>query len=217
MAPSSPAPRSADVRRVWRPALLALLGVLLCATANAKQSDRSKPVNVDAKSADATAQPNGVSHIKGDVVITQGTLKATGNLATIHFDGQSQVKRVVLTGHAHIQQLDDHDNLMTGNADSIDYNVPGGVAILTGSAHVKQAGRGSASGDRLVYDTKTSTMTAHSDGDNRVHLVFQAKQKPAKSAPPKPSAPATSASAATPPAASSTPAPAAAASAAAGN
>lgn len=180
-APSRRATNSARRTGRARVACLALSGLLLCASAGAKQSDRSQPVNVDAVSADATAQPNGVSHIKGDVVITQGSLKATSNLATVYFDGQSQVKRVVLTGHAHIQQLDDSGNLMSGDADTIDYDVPAGIAILTGSAHVKQAGRGSASGDKLVYDTKTSTMTAQSSGDNRVHLTFKARQAPAVS------------------------------------
>ncbi|MBB6185583.1 lipopolysaccharide transport periplasmic protein LptA [Oleiagrimonas soli] len=218
MAPSSPAPKSAaDPRRVLRLAAFGLLGLLLCGAATAKQSDRSPPVNVDARSADASAQPNGISHIKGNVVITQGTLKATSDLATIYFDAQSQVKRVVLTGHAHIQQLDDNGNLMTGNADSIDYDVPEGVAILTGNAHVKQVNRGSASGDRLVYDTKSSTMTAQSTSDEgRVHLVFKAKQQPAKSAPASnASAPAATTTAPSP--AASTPAPAPAASAATGN
>ncbi|MDA3914038.1 lipopolysaccharide transport periplasmic protein LptA [Oleiagrimonas sp.] len=158
---------------------LVLAAGLLSVSAHAKQSDRSQPVNVSAQSADATASPNGISHLKGDVVITQGSLKATGDNGTIHFDSQSQVKRVVLTGKAHIQQVDDNGNLMTGDADSISYDVAKGIAILTGHARVKQAGRGSASGDKLVYDTRNSTMTAQSSGDNRVHLIFKARSTPA--------------------------------------
>ncbi len=174
-----------------RPALavLALLGLCLgmCAgPAAAKQSDRSKPVNVNASSADATAQPNGTSHLKGHVEITQGTLKATGSHGTVYFDARSEVERVVLTGSpARVQQEDDNGNIMHGHAARIDYNVPGGIAILTGDASVKLQGRGSASGDRLVYNTRTSVMSAQSHGDNRVHLTFKPRQQAAASPAPK--------------------------------
>lgn len=181
MAPSRPARRIRRHLRATLVAGLALAGLLSCAAAGAKQSDRSQMVNIDANHFDASAQPNGISHMTGDVVITQGTLKATGDRGTVYFDGQSQVKRVVLSGAAHIQQLDDHGNLMTGDAQTIDYNVPAGVAILTGNAHVKQAGRGSASGARLVYDTRSSTMHAEGSGDNRVHLTFRPRQQTAPS------------------------------------
>ena len=168
--------RSAEPLRAIIVAAL-LLACLLPLTAQAKKSDRNQPVEVSAKSADALAKPNGVSHLKGDVVIIQGSLKVTGDSATIHFDANSKVSRVVLTGApAHLRQVDDNGNLVKGHADTIDYNVPKGIAKLTGDAYVKQAGRGSASGDTLVYNTETSTMTAQSKGDNRVHLTFKPRQ-----------------------------------------
>lgn len=183
---------------------VALALLLACAapmTAQAKQSDRSQPVKVSAKSADAMAKPNGTSHLKGDVVISQGTLKATGASATIYFDANSRVSRVVLTGPpARLRQVDDNGNLVKGHANNIDYDVPKGIATLTGDAYVKQAGRGMASGDTLVYNTATSTMTARSQGDNRVHMTFQPQQE-------KTSAPASGTSSAPAPAASA-PAPA---------
>jgi len=187
------------------PLLAAALALLLaCAmptAAQAKQSDRSQPVEVSAQSADAMAKPNGTSHLKGDVVISQGTLKATGASATIYFDANSRVSRVVLTGApARLRQIDDNGNLVKGHANSIDYDVPKGIATLTGDAYVKQAGRGEASGDTLIYNTATSTMTARSHGDNRVHLTFQ----PQETSP----APASSTSSAPAPAATSVPAPA---------
>ncbi len=173
--------RSHQVRSAshWRSAIAAvlLLAAIVPLATQARESDRQQPVEVSAKSADAMAKPNGVSHLKGDVVIQQGSLKATGASATIHFDANSEVSRVVLTGSpAHLRQVDDNGNLVKGHADHIDYNVPKGIATLTGNAHVKQAGRGSASGDTLVYNTTTSTMKADSKGDNRVHLTFKARQ-----------------------------------------
>lgn len=169
--------RTTEPARTVLAAMALLLACALPLAVHAKQSDRSQPVEVSAKSADATATPNGVSHLKGDVVITQGTLKATGASATIYFDANSRVSRVVLTGApARLRQVDDNGNLVKGHANNIDYDVPKGIATLTGDARVKQAGRGEASGDTLVYNTATSTMTAQSHGDNRVHLTFQPRQ-----------------------------------------
>lgn len=180
MAPSGPA-RNTDRPRVARGWLLVLLVCLACATAQARQSDRSQDIHIDGVTLDARYQANGVSHIR-NAVITQGSLKASGDLATIYLDGQMAIKRIVLTGHAHIQQVDDKGNLMTGQADSIDYDMPTGVATLTGHARVQQAGRGSASGSTLVYNTKTSTMSARGSSDNRVHMIFKAQQAPAAAA-----------------------------------
>lgn len=196
--------RMTEPCRVGIATLALFLACALPLAAQAKQSDRSQPVKVSAQSADAMAKPNGTSHLVGDVVISQGTLKATGASATIYFDANSRVNRVVLTGSpAHLRQIDDNGNLVKGHANNIDYNVPKGIATLTGDAYVKQAGRGMASGDTLIYNTTTSTMTARSNGDNRVHLTFQPRQEEA----PAPASSANSASSA-PAAAASTPAPA---------
>lgn len=182
-APTSPARARASLRRAVLPVFACLALAAACGTAGAKQSDRSQPVQASAKSADASATPNGVSHLKGDVVITQGTLKITSDDATIHFDAHSQVKRVVLTGKAHIQQMDDHGNLMSGDAGRIDYDIPRGIAILEGHpARVKQAGRADVSAEKLVYHTRTSKMSGQSQGDQRVRLTFKPQQQPAAAA-----------------------------------
>lgn len=165
-------------------AALALALLLACALAPAAQAtrgDRSQPIQVASSYGDVLAKPNGVSHLKGNVVITQGTLKITGDDGTIYFDAESHISRVILTGTpVNLQQMDDHGNLIKAHADRIEYDVPAGIATLTGSAHVEQVGRGSASGDTLVYNTVTSTMTGSSQGDHRVHMTFQPRVKPAQ-------------------------------------
>lgn len=161
---------------------LLLLVFLVLPVAQAKKSDRSQPIQVSSKYGNVLAKPNSISHVKGDVVITQGTLKVTGDDCAIYFDTDSHISRVVLTGAVHLQQTDDHGNLLKARADKIDYDIPSGIATLTGNAHVHQVGRGSASGDTLVYNTKTSTMTGSSHGDHRVHMTFQPRQAPAKAA-----------------------------------
>ncbi len=176
-------PRSHHASTNLRLACIAL-GLLALAPAFARQSDRSQPMQVNAKSFDGFQKPDSVSTLRGNVVITQGTLKATGAEAKVYFDGNSQISRVVITnGPAHIEQLDDSGNLMQGNATTIDYDNINGIAVLSGNASVTQKGRGEAHGDKLTYNTQTSQMTGDSAGDGMVHMTFLPKAKPASTAP----------------------------------
>lgn len=189
-ARSCPPSTARKAARLPRRAALALtlLGLLALQPALAKRGDRDKPADIVAKSFDGAQQAHGYITYKGQVKITQGTLKATGDLAKAYLDADNNVTRVVLTGSpAHIQQLDDANNLMQGEAASIDYDNVKGIAVLTGNAVVKQQGRGEARGDKLTYDTATSQMTGESAGDGLVHMIFQPKPKPG---PTKPAAPA---------------------------
>ncbi|TAL87010.1 MAG: lipopolysaccharide transport periplasmic protein LptA [Rhodanobacter sp.] len=179
-------PRSRRIGPGAKCALL-VLGLLAIGPGFARSSDREQPMQVNAQHFDGFQKPNSTSTLTGKVSITQGTLKATGSVAKVHFDGDSQINRVVITGSpAHIQQLDDNGNLMTGAADSIDYNNIKQIAVLSGHATVKQKGRGAASGDTLTYNTQTSQMTGESNGDGLVHMTFQPKPKPAAAKSPAP-------------------------------
>lgn len=203
--------RSCQARTALKLALLAC-GLLVLQPAFARRDDRQKPADIVAKTFDGSQQDNGFIIYKGQVRITQGTLKATGDLAKAYLDGDNNVTRVVLTGApAHIQQMDDSGNLMEGNAATIDYDNVKGVAVLTGNAMVKQPGRGEAHGDKLTYNTGTSQMTGESNGDGLVHMIFQPKGKPAGATAPasRPTPAATSSATAPAPASSAgTPAPA---------
>ena len=170
----------------WACGLLAACSLAsLPAWVLAKQSDRQQPMNFSAKHTDAYNAPNTVSTLTGNVKITQGTLLLTGDTARIHLDADSQISRVVVTGKpAHIQQMDDSGNLMTGNAGKLDYDNIHGIAVLTGQASVKQQGRGEFHGDKLTYNTTSSQITGDSGGDGLVHGVFLPKPKPAASARP---------------------------------
>ncbi|MEO8809912.1 MAG: lipopolysaccharide transport periplasmic protein LptA [Rhodanobacter sp.] len=181
---------------------------MLPALVMARKSDRQQPMDYASKRTEAYNAPNTVTTLTGNVKITQGTLVLTGGLARIYLDADTQISHVVVTGNpAHIQQLDENNNLMTGNGAELDYDNINGIAVLTGGAVVKQQGRGEFHGDKLTYNTNTSLITGESSGDGLVHGVFLPKPKPAtapapaasKPAPAKPSvapAPASSSSAA---------------------
>lgn len=173
------------------------LGLLALLPVSAKQSDRSQPMQVNASHFDGFQKPNSVTTLSGNVVITQGTFKATGNLAKVYFDANTQISRVVISASpAHIEQLDDAGNLMRGSAASIDYDNIHGIAVLAGNASVTQKGRGEAHGDKLTYNTQTSQMSGEGGGDGLVHMTFLPKPQPA--APAASPAPAASTPAAQP-------------------
>lgn len=170
-------PRSRRISQGAKFALL-VLGLIAVGPGFARSSDREQTMQVDAQHFDGFQKPDSISTLTGKVSITQGTLKATGSMARVYFDGDSQISRVIITGNpAHIQQLDDKGNLMTGTADSIDYDNIKQIAVLSGHATVKQKGRGEANGDKLTYNTQTSQMTGESNGDGLVHMTFQPKPR----------------------------------------
>ncbi len=190
-------PRANANRRFAAGVLAAAVLALLPALVSAKQSDRQQPMDYVAKSTEAFNAPNTVTTLKGSVRITQGSLVISGDLAKIYLDADTQIARVVVTGNpAHIQQLDDSGNLMTGDAAQLDYDNIHGIAVLSGHAVVKQQGRGQFEGDKLTYNTATSQITGEANGDGLVHGVFLPKPRPAAAAAP----------AVTPAPASSTPA-----------
>jgi lipopolysaccharide export system protein LptA len=152
--------------------------------------------------------PNSITTLHGHVVLSQGTLKITGDLAKIHFDADQNVSRIEITGNpAHIQQLDDSGNLMTGDAAKLDYDNNHGIAVLTGNAVVKQQGRGEAHGDKLTYNTETSQMSGSSGSDGLVHMTFLPKPRSAPTPESKPAAASTATPPAAPTPAASSPAP----------
>ena len=196
--------RTSSSRKFAASLLAACSLAMLPALAVAKKSDRQQPMNYVAKRTDAFNAPNTITTLQGQVKITQGTLLLTGDTAKIYLDADTQISHIVVTGKpAHIQQLDENNNLMTGDAAKLDYDKIHDIAVLTGGAVVKQQGRGEFHGDKLTYNTDTSQITGESGGDGLVHGVFLPKPKP-----PEAPAAATGKTTASPPSAATVPAPA---------
>lgn len=191
----------------------------------ARQDDRNQPIHVvHAESFDGYNQPNTVSTFTGNVLITQGTMKLTGEVAKIYTAKEdTSVDHIIVTGtpqkRPHIEQIDDNGNLMTGDADQLYYDNVNGIAILTGNAFVHQQNKGDARGAKLTYNTQTNYMVGESNGAGPVTMTFLPKQKPlpppkhgaAPATPPAPAKPAPGAG--KPASSSSTSAPASASSA----
>jgi lipopolysaccharide export system protein LptA len=177
-----------------RPNVLAAVCMLVCAcNAFALSSDRSQPMLIDANYQKTTQSQTGkasdpdITQLEGNVVVTQGSLKAHADHATIYKNPSGiadkngkvgGITRLVLTGkQAHLQQVHDGDcGMMTADANTIDYLSETGIATLTGSVVVVQKGKGEFRGEHMVYNTNTGEMESGDlSATSRVHMVMEPK------------------------------------------
>jgi lipopolysaccharide export system protein LptA len=169
--------------------------LMFASGAFALSSDRSQAMQIDANYQKTTQSQSGkagdpdVTKLDGNVVVTQGSLKAHADHATIYKNPSGVadkngnvggITRVVLTGkQAHMQQVHDVDcTLMTADADTIDYLNDTGIATLTGSVVVVQKDKGEFRGERMVYNTNTGEMESGDlSSTSRVHIVMEPKSE----------------------------------------
>lgn len=160
--------------------IVAMAMLVIAASAYAKTGDRNQPMFTKQDSVSGFNAPNTVTTLTGHIVITQGTMKATGDLGKVYLDADTQVSRIVMTGKpAHIEQRDDQNILMTGEAPTLDYDNINGIAVLTPNAVVTKQGSGDAHADKITYDTNTT----HFTGTGNVSMTYLPKQKPAEGVP----------------------------------
>ena len=69
----------------------------LCAPASALSTDREEPIEIEADSAEAD-DLKGITIYRGDVIITQGTLRITGSQVTIHYSKGNDFEKMITLG-----------------------------------------------------------------------------------------------------------------------
>ena len=159
--------------------LLLVLAVLaLPMAAPAKTSDRNQRTNVDADSNDCSVNDTGPCVFAGNVVIDQGTLNILAARADIR-RADGEIKTVKLTGSpVKMKQQNDDGGWMNATSSQIDYDLPNDTIVFTGNAVVQQPGRGSISGGRIVYNTRTGQVqSGGAAGGGRVSMTFEPKNK----------------------------------------
>jgi lipopolysaccharide export system protein LptA len=149
---------------------MALLG--LSVPLLALESDRQEPLEVSANSTDGTLG-DGVTTLRGNVDIRQGTLRITADEAEVNkVDGK--VNSVTFRGQpAHLQQEIEEQGLVQATANTIDYQVANGLVTLAGNADVKHP-QYQISGDLLTYDLNVQHFQGSSgeDGNGRIHILL---------------------------------------------
>ncbi len=172
-----------------------LLALLLMAalgqSAFALSTDKDQPINIEADRAEADNAKR-VTVYRGDVIITQGTLRITGETVTIQYDEQDRLTKLVSEGEpARFRQLPDGkanvpNNYQVAHASRMEYYARENRIVLLGDAVYGQGGDQVAA-DRIVYDSLKSQMKAESRVDSgsegqqsssRVRIKIEPKKTP---------------------------------------
>lgn len=168
--------------------LLLSLGIALgSAGAWALPSDREQPIRVQADTAELDDK-QGVAVYRGDVVITQGTLKITGDKVTITQNAQGDIEVFTAVGKpAYYEQKPAADKqIVKAYGLTIQYFAANERIVLIDQAKVIQEGN-TFEGEKIVYDTQRQIVNAgRANGAPlttprpRIDMVIQPKNPPAE-------------------------------------
>jgi lipopolysaccharide export system protein LptA len=159
--------RSFDTRvSLWLVLCLSISSLPLMAL----ESDRQEPLEVNANSTDGTLG-DGVTTLRGNVDIRQGTLHITADEAEVS-KINGRVNSVTFRGQpAFLEQEIEEQGMVRARSNVIDYQVASGLVTLTGNAEVKHP-QYEISGELLTYDLNVQHFQGSSDGNGngRIHI-----------------------------------------------
>ncbi|MFN7784338.1 MAG: lipopolysaccharide transport periplasmic protein LptA [Lysobacterales bacterium] len=152
-----------------------LAGLLLFAaggSALAASADRQQPVDVSARTGDATLA-DGDSILSGEVVITQGSLEIRADKATLTRTA-GELSRVVFEGEpASLKQIDDQGQPVSVRARKVTYTPTSNEVLLEGEVQVDRP-EGMLQGEVITYDMANGRLNARGEGANdRIRMSFQ--------------------------------------------
>ncbi|WP_422449981.1 MULTISPECIES: lipopolysaccharide transport periplasmic protein LptA [unclassified Endozoicomonas] len=154
--------------------------------AMALPADRQQPIQIDSDTADIDNK-KGVSVYRGDVVMTQGTTRITGDVITI-YTRDRELTRVIARGNkarAYYEELQPGEQgIVQAWGNTIRYDVDSDQIELIKNAQLSQKGD-TFTGEKIDYNLTLQTVNAKgtpSQGDNgRVQMVIQPRQEKAAS------------------------------------
>lgn len=132
----------------------------LAPNAFALSTDKDQDIEIEADTAELD-DSTGITVYLGNVIVTQGTLKMTGDKMTIYHDENDEVELVVMVGRpATYRQLPD-DATIYDEAESLrmEYYEQKQFAILIEQAEVRKPDS-TMRGKRIEYDTEKNIVKA---------------------------------------------------------
>lgn len=147
-------------------------------------SDRDQPIHIQADTADLDDK-KGTAIYRGTVVVTQGTLKITGDTVTVVQQANGDIKSFKSVGRpAYYEQIPDVDkDLVKAYGITIEYFAQEDKIVITDQAKVVQTNN-TFRGEKITYDTIAETVVAGrapagtvSKEEPRVNMVIQPKKK----------------------------------------
>ncbi|WP_152220671.1 lipopolysaccharide transport periplasmic protein LptA [Pseudomonas sp. SCB32] len=166
------------------PLLFSLAAAIGSHAAWALPTDREQPIRVQADSAELDDK-QGVAVYRGDVVVTQGSMKLTGNTVTLKQNKNGDIEVVTSVGKpAYFEQKPSPEKEVTkAYGLTIQYFVAQNRVVLIDQAKVIQEGN-TFEGEKIVYDTQRQIVNAgRATGAQvttprpRIDMVIQPKKK----------------------------------------
>ena len=167
------------------PLLLSLSAALGSVSAWALPNDNEQPIRIQANEAQLDDK-QGVATYKGDVIITQGSMKITGNTVTITRNAAGEIDIVTSVGNlAYFEQLQKATDSkpVQAYAVTIPYHAPQNRIVLIDKAKVINDGN-TTEGEKIIYDTVKQVASAgRANGSQvtaprpRIDMVIQPKKK----------------------------------------
>lgn len=139
----------------------------------ALESDYEQPINVSSISQHAKMKTNTVT-FSDDVLLTQGSIKITGDKLTVIRGKQKNQEIMIAEGKvATFFQIQDDGKPFDAEANTIHYDVAKAKITLTGNAQVKQLDS-QINGSQIIYflETEEITVEGGKDGEQRVKTIF---------------------------------------------
>jgi len=134
-------------------------GLFFTVSAWALSTDKDQPIEIEANSADLDDE-KGVTIYRGNVILTQGSVRMTGDTMTVYFTND-ELDTLIMEGQpARYKQLPDGSKIYDeAEALRMEYYELKNMIILIDKASFKQEGL-SFSGNRIEYDTEHSRVKA---------------------------------------------------------
>lgn len=154
---------------------------LIHSAAWALESDRSKPIHIEADRVTIDDQKK-ISRYSGAVKMSQGSIQATADEITV-YSGADGPEQIVLTGNPATfrQRPEGKTQDAYGRAQRIEHNTDREVTLFIGAARFWQ-GQEEFAGERIEYQAVRDLVRAQgsSDGSSRVRIVIQPRNQPDK-------------------------------------
>jgi len=159
---------------IRRPLCVAAI-VFTLATASyvtARQSDLTQPIDVRADSSEFDEKA-GVQTLKGNVQITQGSLKIQADVIAITLENNALSKIEGSGSPISFAQENEAGELMQGQAREIIYDALKGTLTLKGAASLSQP-RQNLTSEQITFNAQTQKVTAQGGGTSgRVNIQIQ--------------------------------------------
>ena len=142
------------------PSMIGLLAAMSSTLLWALPSDRNQPIRIQADTAELDDR-NGVAIYVGDVIITQGSMKITGDRVTVTQTNNGGIDTVTSVGRpAYFEQNPAADkNVVKAYGLTIQYFAAKDRVVLLDQARIVQDGN-TFSGEKIVYDTQRQIVNA---------------------------------------------------------